>query len=210
MQPTLVSAPSHREGWVYEEKYDGWRMVAIKGKHGVRLMSRKGHDLTERFPELVKALSGLKSKAFILDGEVAVCDRAFVSRFEWLRRRPTDEPATLPVYMVFDLLKLDGRNLHLRRAAPLEKRSKGVGGGGGPRLRGPRGEESRVPLRAGPHARVAQDQAAPLPRGRARVGAEAVSRALGWESAQSSISTAVPSTRSPASACRARSASVSA
>jgi bifunctional non-homologous end joining protein LigD len=36
---------------------------------------------------------------------------AFISRFEWLRRRPTDEPATLPVYMAFDLLELDGRDL---------------------------------------------------------------------------------------------------
>ena len=36
-----------------------------------------------------------KPRAFILDGEVAVYDRAFISRFEWLRRRPTDEPATL-------------------------------------------------------------------------------------------------------------------
>jgi bifunctional non-homologous end joining protein LigD len=70
-------------------------------------------------PELVKALSGLKPKAFILDGEVAVYDRAFVSRFEWLRQRPTDEPATLPVYMVFDLLKLDGRDL---RKEPLKRR----------------------------------------------------------------------------------------
>jgi bifunctional non-homologous end joining protein LigD len=112
MHPTQIAKPFHREDWVYEEKVDGWRMVVIKGKHGVRLMSRKGHNLTERFPELVKALAGLKPKAFILDGEVAVYDRAFISRFEWRRRRLTDEPATLPVYMAFDLLELDGRDLH--------------------------------------------------------------------------------------------------
>ena len=39
--------------------------------------------------------------------------------FEWLRRRPKDEPATLPVYMVFDLLELDGRGL---RRDPLRAR----------------------------------------------------------------------------------------
>jgi hypothetical protein len=38
-----------------------------------------------------------------------VYDRTFISRFEWLRRWPTDEPATLPVYMVFDLLELASR-----------------------------------------------------------------------------------------------------
>ena len=119
MHPTLVARPFHHAGWIYEEKVDGWRMVAIKGKHGVRLMSRKGHDLTGRFPELVKALSGLTARAFILDGEVAVYDRAFISRFEWLRRQPTDEPATLPVYMAFDLLELDGRDL---RREPLTMR----------------------------------------------------------------------------------------
>jgi len=119
MHPTLVARPFHRVGWIYEEKVDGWRMVAIKGKHGVRLVSRNGRDLTGRFPELVKALSGLKPRAFILDGEVAVYDRAFISRFEWPRRRPTDEPATLPVYMAFDLLELDGRDL---RKEPLKMR----------------------------------------------------------------------------------------
>jgi bifunctional non-homologous end joining protein LigD len=119
MHPTLVARPFHHAGWIYQEKVDGWRLVAIKGTHGVRLMSRKGHDLTERFPELVTAFSGLKPRAFILDGEVAVYDRAFISRFEWLRRRPTDEPATLSVYMAFDVLELDGR--HLRRE-PLKVR----------------------------------------------------------------------------------------
>jgi bifunctional non-homologous end joining protein LigD len=86
MHPTLVARPFHRPGWIYEEKVDGWRMVAIKGERGVRLVSRKG--LTTRFPELVKALHGLKPRAFILDGEVAVYDRAFISRFEWLHRTP--------------------------------------------------------------------------------------------------------------------------
>jgi bifunctional non-homologous end joining protein LigD len=119
MHPTLIARPVHHAGWVYEEKVDGWRMVAIKAKGTVRLLSRKGNDLTARFPELVKALGGLKPETFVLDGEVAVYDRAFISRFEWLRGRPTDELATLPVYMVFDLLELDGRDL---RREPLKVR----------------------------------------------------------------------------------------
>jgi len=119
MHPTLVARPFHHAGWIYEEKVDGWRMAAIKTAGAVRLVSRNGRDLTPRFPYLVKAVSGLKPRAFILDGEVAVYDRAFISRFEWLRRRPTDQPATLPVYMVFDLLELDGRDL---RKEPLKVR----------------------------------------------------------------------------------------
>jgi hypothetical protein len=70
-------------------------------------------------PVGVSALRGLKPQAFILDGEVAGYDRALILRFEWLRRWPTDEPATLPVYMVFDLLELDGRDL---RGEPLKVR----------------------------------------------------------------------------------------
>jgi bifunctional non-homologous end joining protein LigD len=119
MHPTLVARPFHRAGWVYEEKVDGWRMVAIKAKGAVRLVSRNDRDLTPRFPQLVTALRGLKPQTFIFDGEVAVYDRAFISRFEWLRGRPKGALATLPVYMVFDLLELDGRDL---RTEPLRVR----------------------------------------------------------------------------------------
>jgi len=119
MHATEVARPFHREGWVYEEKADGWRMVAMKAAGVVRLVSRNGRDHTLRFPELVKALDRLKAKTFILDGEVAVFDKALISRFEWLRGRPADEPATLPVYMVFDLLELNGRDL---REQPLRER----------------------------------------------------------------------------------------
>lgn len=119
MHPTLVSRPIHREGWVYEEKIDGFRMVAYKDADGVRLVSRNGRDHTRRFPELVKALGGLKPKTFALDGEVAVFDRDLISRFEWLRGRPTDEPAALPVYITFDILELAGGDL---RDRPLKER----------------------------------------------------------------------------------------
>ena len=124
MHPTLVAKPFHRAGWVYEEKVDGWRMVAIKGGGAVRLVSRKGHDNTRRFPALATALNGFKPRAFILDGEVAVYDHRFVSRLEWLHRRPTDEPAPRPVYMVFDLLELDGLDL---RGEPLKVRRRLLG-----------------------------------------------------------------------------------
>jgi bifunctional non-homologous end joining protein LigD len=123
MHPTLIPRPFHREGWVYEEKVDGYRMVAYKDEDGVRLVSRNGRDHTRRFRELVKVLGGLKPKTFTLDGEVAVFDRDLISRFEWLRGRPKDEPATLPVYIVFDLLEFDGNDL---RPQPLKARRRAL------------------------------------------------------------------------------------
>jgi len=76
MHPIEISRPIHHAGWVYEEKVDGWRMVATKSKGTIRLVSRNGLDHTKRFPELVKALTALKSATFTLDGEVAVYDQA--------------------------------------------------------------------------------------------------------------------------------------
>jgi hypothetical protein len=64
MQPTLVAKPFHRAGWLYEEKYDGWRMVAYKGGPVVRLVSRNGRDLTQRFPELGRAVVAASVPAY--------------------------------------------------------------------------------------------------------------------------------------------------
>jgi ATP-dependent DNA ligase len=119
MHPTLLPRPFHHDGWIYEEKVDGYRMVVYKDDDGVRLISRNGRDHSRRFPELVKALGGLKPKSFILDGEVAVFDKGLISRFEWLRGRPKDESATLPVYIAFDILELAGRDARNR---PLKQR----------------------------------------------------------------------------------------
>ena len=119
MQPTLVAPPFHHKGWVYEEKVDGYRMVAQKDGDAITLTSRQGKDHASRFPDLARALASLSARSFILNGEVAVHDRAHVSRFEWLRARPKDGRATLPVYMVVDVLELDGKDW---RPEPLWKR----------------------------------------------------------------------------------------
>lgn len=37
MAPTLVREPFDRDGWVYEEKIDGWRMLAYKDGARVRV-----------------------------------------------------------------------------------------------------------------------------------------------------------------------------
>lgn len=119
MQPTLLAQPFHHKGWVYEEKVDGYRIVAHKDEGAVSIVSRQGKDHTARFPELANALASLPGRTFILDGEVAVYDQAHISRFEWLRARPKDGRATLPAYMVFDVLELDGKDW---RPEPLWKR----------------------------------------------------------------------------------------
>ena len=117
MQPTQVKQPFHRDGWVYEEKIDGWRMLAYKDGRTVRLVSRNGVDHTRRFPELAAALAALPGRTLVLDGEVAIFDRQLRSRFDWLR--DPDEVATPPLMMVFDLLYRAGRDQAKR---PLRER----------------------------------------------------------------------------------------
>ena len=66
MHPTQVARPFHRAGWVYEEKYDGWRMLARKHGRDVRIVSRAGRDHTRRFPALVAAVARLAPPTLIL------------------------------------------------------------------------------------------------------------------------------------------------
>ena len=114
-QPTLVARPFHREGWVYEEKVDGWRMLAYKVAGTVKLVSRNGLDHTRRFPDIVAALRKLDANGLILDGEVAVYDAQLVSRFEWLRHASPPDLSTPPLFMVFDCLQARGKDLRKER-----------------------------------------------------------------------------------------------
>jgi hypothetical protein len=82
----------------------------------VRLYSRPGNDLTQRFPLIVEALVGLHSHSCILDGEAVACDDKGMPCFDRLRRRRHDEAVFL---YAFDLIELNGDDL---RREPLEVR----------------------------------------------------------------------------------------
>ena len=111
MAPTQVREPFHRGGWVYEEKVDGWRILAYKDGARVRLVSRNGRDHTRRFAGIAAAIAKLAARALVLDGEVAIYDQQLRSRFDWLSEPDADAVATPPMFMVFDLLHHDGREL---------------------------------------------------------------------------------------------------
>jgi bifunctional non-homologous end joining protein LigD len=123
MAATQVARAFHRPAWIYEEKVDGWRVLAVKEAGQVRLVSRNDRDHTKRFPEIVQALTKLKPKTFTLDGEIAVFDGHLISRFEWIRHQNHGDLATPPLFMVFDLLHLDATDY---RPQPLTVRRKAL------------------------------------------------------------------------------------
>lgn len=114
MLATLVSEPFDRPGWVYEEKYDGDRMLAYKEGARVVLLSRNGKDNTARFATIAAAVARLSAATLLLDGEVVVFDRKRVSRFQLLQQDRGEA-----VYAVFDCLFVDGKDL---RQMPLSAR----------------------------------------------------------------------------------------
>jgi bifunctional non-homologous end joining protein LigD len=118
MLATLVDAPFDRRGWVYEEKYDGYRIVAYKEGERVTLLSRNAKDKTAAFDDVTRAVAALRPRTLVLDGEVVGFDRDLVSRFQLLQQ------GGVPlVYMVFDCLWCDGRDL---RPKPLRDRRAAV------------------------------------------------------------------------------------
>lgn len=119
MQPTQVPEPFHREGLVYEEKVDGWRILAYKDGSRVRLLSRAAVDHTKRFRHVAAAIAALPDDTLVLDGEVAIFDQALRSRFDLLQQPDPSIVVTPPIFIAFDVLYRGGQDLS---QAPLSER----------------------------------------------------------------------------------------
>jgi bifunctional non-homologous end joining protein LigD len=89
-------------------------MLAFKDGDRVQLISRNGVEHTRRFPEVAAAVSALPARTLVIDGEVAIFDQQLRSRFDWLRDPDPDAVATPPLYIAFDVLYRDGRDLTAR------------------------------------------------------------------------------------------------
>jgi bifunctional non-homologous end joining protein LigD len=114
--PSPADRPPSGANWIHEIKHDGYRLMARKDSVGIRLITRRGNDWSERFPLVVEAVNQLKVRSCLIDGEVVCCDEKGLARFDVLRRRRNEVQAFL---YAFDLLELDGADL---RREPIEVR----------------------------------------------------------------------------------------
>jgi bifunctional non-homologous end joining protein LigD len=90
--------------------------MARRDSVGIRLITRRGNDWSDRFPLVVEAVNHLKVRSCLINGEVVCCDERGLARFEVLRRRRNEAAAFL---YALDLLELDGTDL---RREPIEVR----------------------------------------------------------------------------------------
>ncbi len=123
-----VSEAFTREGWLFELKLDGYRMLAVKSNDDVLLITRNNNDYTNVFPEVVRAVRALPLDECIIDGEIVVHDpqgkpsfarlqkRGALHSINDIRRAAVQLPAT---FYAFDMLSLEGFDL---RPLPLIER----------------------------------------------------------------------------------------
>ena len=111
IQPMLASSTKeifNDPDWIYELKWDGYRVLAHVTNKGVLLQSRNGIDLNLKFPKLAIELGELENEC-ILDGEVVVLNEDGVSQFGELQNYP--ESKGVLKYYVFDMLYLNGHGM---------------------------------------------------------------------------------------------------
>ena len=119
--PSPADQPPSGANWIHEIKHDGYRLMARRDPVGIRLITRRGNDWSDRFPLVVEAVNHLKVRSCLIDGEVVCCDERGLARFDVLRRRRNEADAFL---YAFDLLELDGTDL---RREPIEVRKATLG-----------------------------------------------------------------------------------
>lgn len=115
---TLVSQPPPGK-WLYEIKYDGYRILARVLKGEVRLFTRNGHDWTTKLPQQAAALSTLELADSWLDGEIVALNSDGLPDFQALQSAFDANRSAKLIYYLFDAPYLNGDDL---RSEPIEQR----------------------------------------------------------------------------------------
>jgi bifunctional non-homologous end joining protein LigD len=116
MLATLIDAPFDNPDWVFESKWDGFRMVACIEGGKVTLYSRNGQIISDSYLPVAKALEAIGHDA-VIDGELVALDAQGRSRFQLLQNAL--RTAANLRYCMFDIMFLDGQDL---RNLPLLER----------------------------------------------------------------------------------------
>lgn len=112
-----VNKPFDHADWLFEIKWDGYRIIAYVNNKKVKLLTRNQKDYTSLFTSISDILSTLKIKA-VLDGEMVVVNEEGYSDFQLMQQFQQDHTGQL-IYYVFDILWLNGRDV---RHLPLIQR----------------------------------------------------------------------------------------
>jgi bifunctional non-homologous end joining protein LigD len=122
MLATLIDKPFDDPEWVFETKWDGFRMIAEIKNGNVSLYSRNGKTVSDRYRPVAKALEKVGHNA-VLDGELVALDSHGASRFQLLQNALRTKVSLR--YYLFDILFLDGKDVRdlplIERKEHLEK-----------------------------------------------------------------------------------------
>src|SRR5450631_3819785 len=86
MEARAVERIPSGDEWVYEPKWDGFRVLAFRDGETVALQSKSGQPLTRYFPELVEGLAQCRASKFVLDGEIVILEQGKLSFNKLLMR----------------------------------------------------------------------------------------------------------------------------
>lgn len=117
---TLQNKLPKGDNWIYELKYDGYRILAYVDNGSVKLETRNHQDYSDKFPDIVKELEKWKVRA-VVDGEMII-NVDGRSNFQALQKYIKTKKGTKPVFMVFDLLYLDGEDIRSESLADRRKK----------------------------------------------------------------------------------------
>ena len=120
-----VDAPPEGESWLHEIKLDGYRTIAMVRDGKAKLITRNGHDWTERYGDVAAAFQALPCNTAIIDGEIVVPDANGITRFGKLQDAIAEGETWRMIFYAFDLMHLNGWDLSdvklIDRKAMLDK-----------------------------------------------------------------------------------------
>lgn len=109
---TLTETMPEGDEWIYEHKFDGYRIIAFVNKAQVKLLTRNNLDWTHRFPQLADELKKLNLRSTLLDGEVVVLEKKNKSSFQALQNLLNTEDAVKNLhYYLFDMPAHENKDL---------------------------------------------------------------------------------------------------
>src|SRR5688500_6504519 len=119
MKPRLLDSPPTAGDWMYELKFDGIRLIAVKNGGKVNLISRNQNELAGRFEEVATDIAALPVDDCVIDGEVVALNEKGGSSFQLLQAHEMEGRQAPIYYYVFDLLQAAGKSVI---GLPVERR----------------------------------------------------------------------------------------